>query len=249
MPALGTHAAMPDWQLDRMFPDAAQAADPRPRLAQRRGHDRRGAGRVRRRSDRRHLAQAVAGAAQPAGVGRRTRPDPLDRPGRAARSHRHGQLQQEPVRRHRRGGGHQREPLHRRRLRHGADDGPGRHAPAAHPELRPGPFLPPSAAGLRADGHRPAQTTAALAVRGLFIGDDVECFQRAAALSVEVNFTVLDEPLQEGRRLSRSRGVPQHVAGQQGHLSHADGHRRRRRVDRAGPRRVAPSAKTRRSTG
>jgi nickel-dependent lactate racemase len=35
----------------------------------------------------------------------------------------------------------------------------------------------------------------ALAVRGLFIGDDVECFRRAAALSVEVNFTVLDEPL------------------------------------------------------
>jgi nickel-dependent lactate racemase len=32
-----------------------------------------------------------------------------------------------------------------------------------------------------------------LAVRGLFIGDDVECYQRAAALSVRVNFTVLDE--------------------------------------------------------
>lgn len=32
-----------------------------------------------------------------------------------------------------------------------------------------------------------------LAVRGLYVGDDVECFQRAAALSVEVNFTVLDE--------------------------------------------------------
>ena len=32
-----------------------------------------------------------------------------------------------------------------------------------------------------------------LAVRGLFIGDDTECFQRAAALSVEVNFTVLEE--------------------------------------------------------
>ena len=32
-----------------------------------------------------------------------------------------------------------------------------------------------------------------LAVRGLFIGDDEECFQRAAELSVEVNFTVLDE--------------------------------------------------------
>ena len=33
-----------------------------------------------------------------------------------------------------------------------------------------------------------------LAVRGLFIGDDGECFQRAAALSVEVNFTILEEP-------------------------------------------------------
>jgi nickel-dependent lactate racemase len=32
-----------------------------------------------------------------------------------------------------------------------------------------------------------------LAVRGLFIGDDAECFRRAAALSLEVNFTVLDE--------------------------------------------------------
>jgi nickel-dependent lactate racemase len=40
--------------------------------------------------------------------------------------------------------------------------------------------------GPRADGS--------LAVRGLFIGDDVECFHRACALSVEVNFTVLDEP-------------------------------------------------------
>ena len=34
-------------------------------------------------------------------------------------------------------------------------------------------------------------------MRGLFIGDDVECFQRAAALSVQVNFTVLDEPLRK----------------------------------------------------
>ncbi|MEN6367503.1 MAG: D-mannonate epimerase [Thermoguttaceae bacterium] len=36
-----------------------------------------------------------------------------------------------------------------------------------------------------------------LAVRGLFIGDDVECFQKAAALSVQVNFTILDEPIQK----------------------------------------------------
>jgi nickel-dependent lactate racemase len=36
-----------------------------------------------------------------------------------------------------------------------------------------------------------------LAVRGLFIGDDVECFDEASALSVEVNFTVLDEAPQK----------------------------------------------------
>lgn len=40
-------------------------------------------------------------------------------------------------------------------------------------------------------GSRP---DGSLAVRGLFVGDDVECFERAAQLSVEVNFTVLDEP-------------------------------------------------------
>jgi nickel-dependent lactate racemase len=32
-----------------------------------------------------------------------------------------------------------------------------------------------------------------LAVRGLFIGDDKECFEKASELSVEVNFTVLEE--------------------------------------------------------
>ncbi|MEN6450829.1 MAG: lactate racemase domain-containing protein [Thermoguttaceae bacterium] len=42
-----------------------------------------------------------------------------------------------------------------------------------------------------------AREDGALAVRGLFIGDDVECFQRAAALAVEVNFTLLDEPLKK----------------------------------------------------
>ncbi len=34
-----------------------------------------------------------------------------------------------------------------------------------------------------------------LVVRGLFIGDDVECFEKAAALSLEVNFEMLDKPL------------------------------------------------------
>jgi len=32
---------------------------------------------------------------------------------------------------------------------------------------------------------------------GLFIGDDVECFQKAAALSLDVNFTMLDEPIRK----------------------------------------------------
>ncbi len=34
-----------------------------------------------------------------------------------------------------------------------------------------------------------------LAVRGLFIGDDAECFNRAAELSLSVNFTLLAKPL------------------------------------------------------
>jgi nickel-dependent lactate racemase len=36
-----------------------------------------------------------------------------------------------------------------------------------------------------------------LAVRGLYIGNDVECFQAASELSVQVNFTVLDEAPQK----------------------------------------------------
>jgi nickel-dependent lactate racemase len=36
-----------------------------------------------------------------------------------------------------------------------------------------------------------------LAVRGLFIGDDAECFERAAALSLQVNFAMLDQPLRK----------------------------------------------------
>src|SRR5271170_4781452 len=36
-----------------------------------------------------------------------------------------------------------------------------------------------------------------LAVRGLFIGDDVECFCRDADLSLKVNFEILDEPIRK----------------------------------------------------
>ena len=35
------------------------------------------------------------------------------------------------------------------------------------------------------------------AVRGLFVGDDVECFERAAELSLKVNFQMLDKPLKK----------------------------------------------------
>jgi nickel-dependent lactate racemase len=36
-----------------------------------------------------------------------------------------------------------------------------------------------------------------LAVRGLFIGDDAECFHRAAELSLEVNFELVDAPIEK----------------------------------------------------
>ena len=36
-----------------------------------------------------------------------------------------------------------------------------------------------------------------LVTRGLFIGDDIECFNLAAELSLKVNFKMLDEPLQK----------------------------------------------------
>lgn len=42
-----------------------------------------------------------------------------------------------------------------------------------------------------ADNQRNVKT------RGLFIGDDIECFNRASELSLKVNFTMLDEPLKK----------------------------------------------------
>jgi nickel-dependent lactate racemase len=43
--------------------------------------------------------------------------------------------------------------------------------------------------GRRADGG--------LATRGLFIGDDIECFHLAAELSLKVNFEILDQPIRK----------------------------------------------------
>jgi hypothetical protein len=39
--------------------------------------------------------------------------------------------------------------------------------------------------------------TGKLAIRGLYIGDDVECFNRAAALSLQVNVQLLDAPIEK----------------------------------------------------
>jgi nickel-dependent lactate racemase len=44
---------------------------------------------------------------------------------------------------------------------------------------------------LAPDAQRKLQT------RGLFIGDDIECFNRAAELSLKVNFIMLDEPIKK----------------------------------------------------
>jgi nickel-dependent lactate racemase len=42
-----------------------------------------------------------------------------------------------------------------------------------------------------------ADTDGTLKTRGLFIGDDIECFSLAAELSLKVNFQMLDEPLRK----------------------------------------------------
>ncbi|CAN0359741.1 unnamed protein product, partial [Hapterophycus canaliculatus] len=43
----------------------------------------------------------------------------------------------------------------------------------------------------------PAGSGGGLALRGLFIGDDEECFKSAAKLSLEVNFTLVPRPIQK----------------------------------------------------
>jgi nickel-dependent lactate racemase len=40
-------------------------------------------------------------------------------------------------------------------------------------------------------------TTGRLAARGLYIGDDIECFERASALSLEVNFRMMDREIRK----------------------------------------------------
>ena len=45
----------------------------------------------------------------------------------------------------------------------------------------------------------PVENSGRLALRGVFIGDDEECFKAAAALSIEVNFTLVPRPLDKVR--------------------------------------------------
>ena len=54
--------------------------------------------------------------------------------------------------------------------------------------------------GRRADGG--------LAVRGLYIGDDIECFNLAAELSLKVNFEILDKQIDSLIRKYGYRGTP-----------------------------------------
>ena len=72
-----------------------------------------------------------------------------------------------------------------------------------------------------------------LVVRGLFVGDDLECFRLASELSVQVQHPASRSAHPQSRCLPRSGGVPQHLAGEQGHLPHADGAGRWRGADRA----------------
>ena len=69
-------------------------------------------------------------------------------------------------------------------------------------------------------------------MRGLYVGDDMETFTLGARLSQKVNLDLLDQPLEEGGGLSRPARVQEHLARQQGGLSHAHGDGRRRRTDR-----------------
>ncbi len=62
-----------------------------------------------------------------------------------------------------------------------------------------------------------------LAVCGLFIGDDVECFHKAAELSLKVNFEIVPEPLKKAVVYLDPHEFHSTWLGQQGRLSHAYG--------------------------
>lgn len=79
---------------------------------------------------------------------------------------------------------------------HGTDDGESRHSGEESPRLRfralckelPIVYVL-TVVGRSDDGE--------LVIRGLYIGDDGECFKKASELSLEVNFTMLEKPIKK----------------------------------------------------
>ncbi len=67
-----------------------------------------------------------------------------------------------------------------------------------------------------------------LAIRGLFIGDDIECFLAAAELSLKVNFETLDKQINKAVVFLDPNEFHSHVDRQQGRLSHPHGAGRQR---------------------
>jgi len=73
-----------------------------------------------------------------------------------------------------------------------------------------------------------------LAVRGLYIGDDLECFLKASELSLKVNFEMLDKPIKKAVVYLDPKEFHSTWIGEQGGVSHAHGAGRWGRADCSG---------------
>ena len=60
-----------------------------------------------------------------------------------------------------------------------------------------------------------------LVMRGMFIGDDTECFERAAELSLKVNFLMMDREIKKAVVFSIRMSSRFDVAGEQERVPHA----------------------------
>ena len=167
----------------------------------------------------------------------------LDRPGRAARGGRHGELHQEPRHRPRR---------RARRSTAATSSAPSATWRRSWAGPTPGPRR--RRRGLRPLPGRPRSsvlwlltvmedTPAGVVQRGLFAGrggsgeSGGAAYRAAAELSARCNIDGRPGAARAGRLLARPGGVPDDLARQQGRLPHADGDRRRRRAGRARARR------------
>ncbi len=73
-----------------------------------------------------------------------------------------------------------------------------------------------------------------LVMRGMFVGDDRECFERAAALSLQCNFERVDREIRKAVVYLDPGRVQEYVAGKQERLPDADGDGRWGRAGGAG---------------